>query len=129
MAFTQYMEGRDKLSHVAEEMADVHNMLDQWALHLGCEDEVERQKRYKLKRLEQRIEEARKTFSEMERGLRIDTPLTFEELKGMIGEPVWIVDKIEGGGCRWVIVSESLLGLFGGYTAYRNKSEEVQNDA
>lgn len=56
-AFTQYMEGRDKLSHVSEEMADVHNMLDQWAVHLGCEDEVERQKSYKLRRLEQRIEE------------------------------------------------------------------------
>lgn len=58
-AFGKYFEGRDKLSHVAEEMADVHNMLDQWAVHLGCVDEVERQKRYKLKRLEQRIEEAR----------------------------------------------------------------------
>ena len=57
-AFGQYSEGRDKLSHVAEEMADVHNMLDQWAVHLGCEDEVERQKRYKLHRLEQRIEKA-----------------------------------------------------------------------
>lgn len=57
-AFTQYMEGRDKLSHVAEEMADVHNVLDQWAVHLGCVDEVERQRRYKLRRLEQRIEEA-----------------------------------------------------------------------
>ena len=56
-AFGKYFEGRDKLSHVAEEMDDVHNMLDQWAVHLGCVDEVERQKRYKLKRLEQRIEE------------------------------------------------------------------------
>ena len=60
MAFTQYMEGRDKLSHVAEEMADVHIMLNQWAVHFGCEAEVERMKRYKLRRLEQRIEEAQK---------------------------------------------------------------------
>ena len=58
MAFTQYMEGRDRLSHVAEEMADVHIMLDQWAEHLGCAEEVERMKRYKLRRLEQRIEAA-----------------------------------------------------------------------
>ena len=57
MAFTQYMEGRDRLSHVAEEMADVHIMLDQWAVHLGCAEEVERMKRYNLRRLEQRIEE------------------------------------------------------------------------
>ena len=49
--------------------------------------------------------------------------LTEEELRGMIGEPVWIVDKIEGGG-RWEIVRESLLGLFAGYNAYRNKLEE-----
>lgn len=58
-AFTKCLGGRDRVSHVAEEMADVHNMLDQWAVQLGCVDEVERQKRYKLKRLEQRIEEAK----------------------------------------------------------------------
>ena len=57
-AFCKYSDGRDKVSHVAEEMADVHNMLDQWAVQFGCTDEVERMKRYKLKRLEQRIEEA-----------------------------------------------------------------------
>lgn len=56
-AFSKYMHGRDRLSHVAEEMADVHNMLDQWAVHFGCTDEVERMRRYKIKRLEQRIEE------------------------------------------------------------------------
>lgn len=58
-AFCQHADGRDKLSHVAEEMADVHNMLDQWAVHLGCAEEVERMRRYKLRRLEQRIEERR----------------------------------------------------------------------
>lgn len=58
-AFTKCLGGRDRVSHVAEEMADVHNMLDQWAVQLGCTDEVERMKRYKLRRLEQRIEEAK----------------------------------------------------------------------
>ena len=57
-AFGKCLGGRDKVSHVAEEMADVHIMLDQWAVHLGCAEEVERMKRYKLRRLEQRIEEA-----------------------------------------------------------------------
>lgn len=59
-AFNKCMDGRDRVSHVAEEMADVHNMLDQWAVHLCCTDEVKRMKRYKLRRLEQRIEEAKK---------------------------------------------------------------------
>lgn len=58
-AFTKCLGGRDRVSHVAEEMADVHNMLDQWAVQLGCTDEVERMKRYKLRRLEQMIEEAK----------------------------------------------------------------------
>lgn len=57
-AFGKCLSGRDKVSHVAEEMADLHNMLDQFAVYFDCEAEVERQKRYKLKRLEQRIEVA-----------------------------------------------------------------------
>ena len=56
-AFGKCLGGRDKVSHVAEEMADVHNMLDQFAVYFDCEEEVEKQKRYKLRRLEQRIEE------------------------------------------------------------------------
>ena len=129
-AFGKYFEGRDKLSHVAEEMADVHNMLDQWAVHLGCVDEVERQKRYKLKRLEQRIEKAKleSNLRVLESSFRVDEPLTLEELKGMIGEPVWIVDKIKGGSSYWEIARESMLGLFGGYTAYRTKPREVSGD-
>lgn len=116
-AFGQFFEGRDKLSHVAEEMADVHNMLDQWALHLGCTDEVERQKRYKLRRLEQRVEEYKG---------KENKPLTFEELKGMIGEPVWVV-PLNGSG-YWTIASESLLTLYAGFLAYRSKPEEVQKN-
>ncbi len=51
--------GRDKVTHLAEEIADVGIMLGQMAIMFDCEAEVERQKRYKLKRLEQRIEEAK----------------------------------------------------------------------
>lgn len=58
-AFGKCLGGRDKVAHVAEEMADVHNMLDQFAVYFDCEDEVERQRRYKLRRLEQRIEKAK----------------------------------------------------------------------
>ena len=56
-AICKHSRGRDKVSHIAEEIADVHIMLDQMAVLFDCEAEVERQKRYKLKRLEQRIEE------------------------------------------------------------------------
>lgn len=51
--------GRDKLTHLAEEIADVGIMLEQMAIMYDCEEEVERQRRYKLRRLEHRIEEAR----------------------------------------------------------------------
>jgi NTP pyrophosphatase (non-canonical NTP hydrolase) len=73
-AFGKYFEGRDKLSHVAEEMADVHNVLEQWALHLGCEEEVERMRRYKLRRLEHRIEEAGKTVADSPEKQKEDNP-------------------------------------------------------
>lgn len=56
-AICKHARGRDKVAHIAEEIADVQIMLDQMAVLFGCEDEVERQKRYKLRRLEQRIEE------------------------------------------------------------------------
>ena len=52
-------DGKDKPGHVAEEIADVGIMLEQMAMLFNCETEVERMRRYKLRRLEQRIEEAR----------------------------------------------------------------------
>ena len=57
-AICKHSRGRDEVAHIAEEIADVHIMLDQMAVLFNCEAEVERQKRYKLKRLEQRIEAA-----------------------------------------------------------------------
>lgn len=57
-AFGKCLGGRDKVSHVAEEMADVHNMIDQFAVYFDCEAEVERLRRYKLRRLEDTIEKA-----------------------------------------------------------------------
>lgn len=59
-AFCKCSNGRDKVSHLAEEIADVHIMLDQMAVMFDCSAEMERMKRYKLRRLEQRIEEAKK---------------------------------------------------------------------
>lgn len=58
MAVSHCFDGKDKPSHVAEEIADVGIMLEQMAILFMCEDEVERMRRYKLRRLEQRIEEA-----------------------------------------------------------------------
>ena len=63
-------------------------------------------------------------------------PLTEEELRGMIGEPVWVAYNYGGG--YWAIMSRTLLGLSNGFTAYRSKPvdhlrevakmEEVQSD-
>ena len=58
-AICQYSRGRDKRAHVAEEIADVRIMIDQMTVLFDCENEMERQRSYKLRRLEQRIEGAR----------------------------------------------------------------------
>ena len=50
-------------------------------------------------------------------------PLTEEELRGMMGEPVWCVYE---GGASWFIVHESLFTIINGVTAYRYKPREVQ---
>ena len=50
------------------------------------------------------------------------TPLTTKELFGMLGEPVWVAPN-HGGKGFWSIVSNSLLGVADGYTAYRYKPE------
>ena len=60
VAVSHCFDGKDKPAHVAEEIADVGIMLEQMALLFRCEEEVERQRRYKLRRLEQRIEEAKR---------------------------------------------------------------------
>lgn len=45
-------------------------------------------------------------------------PLTEEELRQMMGEPVWCVYE---GGASWFIVHESLFTIWNGVTAYRYK--------
>lgn len=55
------------------------------------------------------------------------TPLITKELMAMLGEPVWVVAN-HGGKGFWSIVSNSLLGVSDGFTAYRSKPEEVQGD-
>lgn len=54
-------------------------------------------------------------------------PLTVEEMWAMLEEPVWVAVKDSDFG-YWSIVSRTLIGLAGGYTAYRYKPEEVSND-
>lgn len=49
-------------------------------------------------------------------------PLTTKELFGMLGEPVWVSPN-HGGKGFWSIVSNSLLGVADGFTAYRYKPE------
>lgn len=114
-------DGKDKPSHVAEEIADVGIMLEQMALLFRCEEEVDRQRRYKLRRLEHRVEEAKS-----ESNLRVNEPLTLKEMQNMMGEPVWIVDRYGNG--NWEIVSMGILSIYNGYKAYRIKPEEVQGD-
>lgn len=64
-------------------------------------------------------------------------PLTEDELRQMLGEPVWCVYD---GGASWFIVHESLFTIINGMTAYRYKPgdhfrevtkmiEEVQGNA
>lgn len=123
-ALCKCQDGRDKTSHLAEEIADVHIMLDQMAVMFDCSAEMERMKRYKLRRLEQRIEEAK-----LESNLRVlesNPPLTEEELRQMMGEPVWCVYE---GGARWYIVSESLFTILRGITVYRHKPEDQFREA
>ena len=55
------------------------------------------------------------------------TPLKPEELRDMIGKPVWLVNESTGYGC-WVIMSVSWLNVSYAYKAYRYKPEEVQGD-
>ena len=52
------------------------------------------------------------------------TPLNQEELRDMIGKPVWLVNESAGCG-RWVIMSVSWLNISYAYKAYRYKPEEV----
>ena len=50
----------DTVLNVAEEVADTEIMLEQLKIMLTCRSEVESWKEYKLERLEQKIEEAKK---------------------------------------------------------------------
>lgn len=50
-------------------------------------------------------------------------PLTLNELRQMMGEPVWCTYE---GGAGWFIVGESLFTIINGITAYRQKPEEVE---
>lgn len=64
-------------------------------------------------------------------------PLTLDELRGMVGQPVWVTHR-DGSGGRWGIVNSSPFGLhanvcagraywfddFIGTIAYRRKPEE-----
>ena len=67
-------------------------------------------------------------------------PLTLDELRGMVGQPVWVTHR-DGSGGRWGIVNSSLFGLcanvcagkaywfndFIGTIAYRRKPEGSDN--
>ena len=64
-------------------------------------------------------------------------PLTIDEMRQMIGEPVWcqVMEPsarcVKNGGGYWAIASGTLMKLIrmhGGITAYRHKPEEVQRD-
>lgn len=70
---------------------------------------------------------ALKNLRVLESNFRVNEPLTTKELMGMLGEPVWVVAN-HGGKGFWSIVSNSLLGVSDGFTAYRYKPEEVSKD-
>ena len=52
-------------------------------------------------------------------------PLTEDDLRQMMGEPVWCVYE---GGANWFFAQASLFTIINGVTAYRYKPREVQDD-
>lgn len=50
-------------------------------------------------------------------------PLTEDELRQMMGEPVWCVSE---SGASWFIVNKGLLSIANGIKAYRHKPGEMQ---
>ena len=68
---------------------------------------------------------ALKNLRVLESNFRVNEPLTTKELMGILGEPVWVAPN-HGGKGFWSIVSNSLLGVCDGFTAYRSKPEEKQ---
>lgn len=54
---TKAFRGQKHLANIAEEIADCEIMIEQMKRFFGCENAVERWKRDKLERLEQRLKE------------------------------------------------------------------------
>lgn len=52
-------------------------------------------------------------------------PLTEDELRQMMGGPVWCVSE---SGASWFIVNKGLLSIVNGIKAYRHKPGEVQRN-
>lgn len=52
-------------------------------------------------------------------------PLTEDELRQMLGEPVWCVYE---GGAHWFLVGPSMFTILNGFTAYRYKPEVHHED-
>lgn len=53
----KYLRESEIIGNITEEIADVEIMLEQMKLLFGIEKEVEKEKKYKLKRLEERLKE------------------------------------------------------------------------
>lgn len=48
-------DGKDSVRHVAEEIADVENLIEQMKILFNCHDQVDRQRRFKLEALADRM--------------------------------------------------------------------------
>lgn len=96
-------------ANLIEELADVRlvaEVLDRWTKRINQIDSIAESK---LERWEKRLEDKPNP-----------KPLTEDELRQMIGEPVWCVYE---GGASWFIVHESLFTILNCVTAYRYKPE------
>ena len=101
-------------SKLKEELADVKLCAEVLNRGTRITSQLDGIAESKLGRWAKRIEEAKSESN---------SPLTEDELRQMIGEPVWCIYE---GGAGWFIVGESLFTIINGITAYRQKPEEVQ---
>lgn len=82
-------DGKDSVRHVAEEIADVENLIEQMKILFNCHDQVDRQRRFKLEALANKMS---LTFQED----------CFNTLPVKVGDKVWFIcwDKVANA---WVL--------------------------
>lgn len=110
-------------ANLIEELADVRLCAEVLDRGTRIQNQIDGIATSKLGRWAKRLEEVKleSNLRVLESSFRVNEPLTEDELRQMMGEPVWCVYE---GGAKWFIVGESLFTILNGVTAYRNKPEK-----